>query len=242
MCAAAAAHSRWLRASIAGARVRRITTVTAEQRPDAVHYEPTPLTGKRAVGHSVNPRPTGLKGANIGVAGHALARWYSWIRPPRRSRRWLAPELDYSCSLSVLARRRSRARCGLSRLSWSTKTRTTCSRWRWLRISSQSRHAALPVRTNRSAIAFACGARTGVLTLRMPSLRKMSAKEPLYLLSRSRIKKRRPLSEKSGPRLRACWVTHSPVGLAVQPASQTRRFACAMSRQRAALPGQALRD
>src|SRR5262249_17069368 len=59
MCAAAAAHSRVLRASIAGARVRRITTVTADQRPDARHYEPTALTGKRAVGHSVNPRPTG---------------------------------------------------------------------------------------------------------------------------------------------------------------------------------------
>ncbi len=35
-------------------------------------------------------------------------------------------------------------------------------------------------RTNRSAIAFARGAATGVLTIRMPTLRKTSSKEPLY--------------------------------------------------------------
>lgn len=39
-----------------------------------------------------------------------------------------------------------------------------------------------------------------------------------------------PLSLKSKPRLRACCVTHSPVGFLVQPASQTRRFACAMKK------------
>ena len=99
-----------------------------------------------------------------------------------------------------------------------------------MRINSQSRHSARTVRTKRSAIALAFGARTGVLTIRMPSLRKTSSKGPLYLLSRSRIKKRTPLSLKSRPRLRACWVTHSPVGFLVQPASQTRRFACAMKK------------
>src|SRR5690242_3707908 len=61
----------------------------------------------------------------------------------------------------------------------------------------------------RSAIAFAFGERTGVLTIRMPSPRKTSSKEPLYLTSRSRMRKRTPLSLKSRPRLRACWVTHS---------------------------------
>src|SRR5437764_798342 len=60
------------------------------------------------------------------------------------------------------------------------KTRSTCSRWRRLRISSQSRHSERIVRTTRSAIAFACGARTGVLTIRMPSLRKTLSKEPPY--------------------------------------------------------------
>jgi hypothetical protein len=38
-------------------------------------------------------------------------------------------------------------------------------------------------------MAFAFGARTGVFTMRMPSTRKISSKEPLYLLSRSRIRK-----------------------------------------------------
>ena len=38
-------------------------------------------------------------------------------------------------------------------------------------------------------------------------VRKTSSKGPLYLLSRSRIKKRTPLSLKSKPRFRACWVT-----------------------------------
>jgi hypothetical protein len=50
----------------------------------------------------------------------------------------------------------------------------------------------------------------------------------LYLLLPSRIRKRTPRSAKSRPRFRACWVTQAPVGLVVQPASQTRRLACAM--------------
>jgi hypothetical protein len=37
-------------------------------------------------------------------------------------------------------------------------------------------------------MAFAFGARTGVFTIRMLSLRKISSKGPLYLLSRSRIR------------------------------------------------------
>src|SRR5213593_2819351 len=74
--------------------------------------------------------------------------------------------------------------------------RSTRSSWRRLRISSQSRHSERTVRTNRSAIAFAFGARTGVFTIRMPSLRKTSSKGPLYLLSRSLIKKRTSLSLK----------------------------------------------
>jgi hypothetical protein len=37
----------------------------------------------------------------------------------------------------------------------------------------------------------------------------------------SRIRNRRPSSEKSGPRLRACCVTHSPAGFVMQPAILT---------------------
>jgi hypothetical protein len=64
--------------------------------------------------------------------------------------------------------------------------------------------------------------------IRMPLLRNTWSNGPLYLLSRSRIRKRMPWSARSTPRLRACWVTHVPVGVGEQPASQTRRFACAM--------------
>jgi transposase InsO family protein len=46
------------------------------------------------------------------------------------------------------------------------------------------------VRTKRSAIAFAFGARTGVLMTRMPSLAKTSSKARVNLLSRSRIRNR----------------------------------------------------
>src|SRR6266545_2892318 len=53
--------------------------------------------------------------------------------------------------------------------------RSTRSRWRRPMISSQSRHSARTVRRKRSAIAFAFGARTGVLTIRMLSLRKTFA-------------------------------------------------------------------
>src|SRR6266568_3935942 len=110
--------------------------------------------------------------------------------------------------------------------------RSTPSRWWRLRISSQSRHSARTVRTKRSAIAFAFGARTGVFTIRTLSLRNTSSKGPLYLLSRSRIRNRTPLSEESRPRLRACWVTQAPVGLVVQPANQARRVAVRDEEQR----------
>src|SRR5512132_864877 len=78
--------------------------------------------------------------------------------------------------------------------------RSTRSRWRRLRISSQARHSARTVLTNRSAMAFAWGARTGVLTIRMPPARTTSSNGPLYLLSRSRIRNRLPSSARSRPR------------------------------------------
>src|SRR5512132_3874772 len=87
--------------------------------------------------------------------------------------------------------------------------RRTRSRWRRFTISSQSRHSTRTVLTNRSAMAFACGARLGVLTIRMPALRNTSSNEPVYLLSRSRISKRVPWSMRSRPRLRAGGVSRA---------------------------------
>jgi hypothetical protein len=51
------------------------------------------------------------------------------------------------------------------------------------------------------------------------------------LVSRSRMRnwKRRPAPSRSMTRLRACWVSHSPVGWAVTPRMWTRRVACSMT-------------
>src|ERR1039457_5630499 len=55
-------------------------------------------------------------------------------------------------------------------------------------MSKQSRHSVLAVRTNRSANAFARGARTGVLMTRAPIDLITSSKGPVNFESRSRIK------------------------------------------------------
>src|SRR6266540_5720667 len=84
-----------------------------------------------------------------------------------------------------------------------TKTRRTRSRWRRLKMRSQSRHSERAVRTKRSAIAFALGDRIGVLMISMPSLRKTVSKSRVKLLSRSRIRKRTGVA-RSG-KVQASW-------------------------------------
>ena len=63
------------------------------------------------------------------------------------------------------------------------------------------------VRTKRSAIAFAFGARTGVLMIWMPSLAKTASKSRVNLLSRSRIRNRNDpgCSWSVQANWRACW-------------------------------------
>src|SRR5713226_9015784 len=77
----------------------------------------------------------------------------------------------------------------------------------------------------RSANAFACGARNGVRMISTPSLRKTSSKARLNLLSRSWIRNRADVarSESDQASCRACWVVQRPSGFAVQPAKCTRR-------------------
>jgi len=77
--------------------------------------------------------------------------------------------------------------------------------------------------------------RTGVFTIRMPSLRKTSSKRPLYLLSRSRIRKRTPRSERSRPRRNSAtrsiarvWGAVSGVGSQFSP--RIRTFPCCEQR------------
>jgi hypothetical protein len=95
-----------------------------------------------------------------------------------------------------------------------------------LRTSSQSRHSERTVRTNRSATPFACGARTGVRTISIPSLRNTSSNTLVNFWPRSRIRNRTgsARSAKVHVTCRACWMTHGAVGCAVHPAEWTRRL------------------
>jgi hypothetical protein len=96
-----------------------------------------------------------------------------------------------------------------------------------LRIGSQSRHSA---RTERSAIAFAFGAGTGVRGIVICSLGRTSSRGPVYVLSRSRRRKRICCSAKKRPRLRACWATQLASGFLVGPAWWARRLPCSMKK------------
>jgi hypothetical protein len=100
-------------------------------------------------------------------------------------------------------------------------------------VRSQSRHSPRTVRTKRSAIAFAFGARIGVLTILMPSLAKTASKARVNLLSRSRTRNRNDpgRSWRAQANLRACRVTQAPVGFAVQPAKWTRRLPSSMKKR-----------
>jgi hypothetical protein len=54
-----------------------------------------------------------LKGAIISVACHAASRWYSWMRPPRRSWRWIAPVVAVGGGSGGCGGWSLSARCGL---------------------------------------------------------------------------------------------------------------------------------
>ena len=81
-----------------------------------------------------------------------------------------------------------------------------------------------------SASALAWGARMGVRIAVMCSARKTSSKARVNLVSRSRIRKRRPARGSAAPieRLRAGWVTQTPVGCAVAPARWNRWVSSSM--------------
>ena len=83
--------------------------------------------------------------------------------------------------------------------------------------------------THRANPTFRVGVRVGCLhrrhTTSAPSEPITSSKLRQNFVSRSRSKKRtrRPRSCNTSSRLRACWVTQAPLGLAVTPARWTRR-------------------
>jgi hypothetical protein len=70
------------------------------------------------------------------------------------------------------------------------------------------------------------GGRIGVRMTSAPTACQMSSKARVNLLSRSWIRTRTAVASFSRVtrRLRACWATYAPVGLAVTPASCTRRL------------------
>ena len=96
----------------------------------------------------------------------------------------------------------------------------------------RSRHSRRTVPTNRSAMALARGARTGVRMIRMPSDRKTSSKLAVNLASRSRMSHLAGTGRSASAQAswRACWVTQASVGLAVTPATWTFREPCSMKK------------
>jgi len=88
----------------------------------------------------------------------------------------------------------------------------------------------------RSAKAFARGARIGVRMIVICSAVNTVSKPVTNLVSRSRIRKRScsSRSSRSISRLRACWVTHDPVGaeLVIHGGDLRRRWAVAVGHDR----------
>jgi hypothetical protein len=80
------------------------------------------------------------------------------------------------------------------------------------------------------SVSVRVGARTGVRSTSAPSEQNRSSNVRLNFSSRSRTTKRsrRPRSPSISRRLRACWVTQAPFGLAVTPARWTRRVSSSM--------------
>ena len=93
-------------------------------------------------------------------------------------------------------------------------TRAARRRGGVVQIRKWSRHSRRRVPMNRSAIAFAGGARIGVRTKRMSAPVKTASNAAVNLLSRSRIRNRNRSARwpRSINRLRACWLIHAAVG------------------------------
>ena len=87
--------------------------------------------------------------------------------------------------------------------------------------------------TKRSAIAFARGARTGVLTIRT----SMAVKTASMAVVNFGVAVADEEPEASSgvveihDQLRACWVSQAPLGWAVTPRMCTRRVACSMTKE-----------
>ena len=92
-----------------------------------------------------------------------------------------------------------------------------------IRIWSRRSRRAVP--THSSACAFAFGARGGILITSVPAAANTASNAAVNLASWSRTRNRNrwECSSRAISRFRTCWVVPTSVGLAVIPASCTRR-------------------
>src|SRR5919197_1230916 len=88
----------------------------------------------------------------------------------------------------------------------------------------RSRHSSLIDRTNRSAYAFAFGARYGVWTIRIPPSRRHSRTGPRHFVSRSQIRMRH-VSASAMVSVRPTWRMNASSSCDVDPRIGTRRDA-----------------
>jgi hypothetical protein len=94
-------------------------------------------------------------------------------------------------------------------------------------ISVRSRHSRRALPIQRSAIAFARGACTGVLMIRTPMAVNTASKgSELGIAVTDHELEGGGLIAEIHQQIAACWATHAPVGWAVMPARCTRRVWC----------------
>ena len=157
------------------------------------------------------------------------AAWnYSWRRPPSRSCRMTSISASTGSGSARSGLACFRDRCGRWVLKWASYSARTIRRCAALMMRIRSRISRRTLPTQRSMIAFARGAWTGVLMIRMPSAWNTVSNPPVNLVSLSRIRNVNwpARSPRSSSRLRACWVTHVAAGWAVTPSTWTLRVAC----------------
>lgn len=108
---------------------------------------------------------------------------------------------------------------------------STPRRWCSLTIRRWPRHARRMVPTNRSAKAFARGARIGVFTARAPIEVNTSERGGELRIPVADQKLDPPARPpRSICRLRACWVTQGPFGYRVTPRMCTRRVSTSITK------------
>jgi len=161
---------------------------------------------------------------------HAAARWYSWIRPPSRSRR------------SIRASSRLTGRVGrFGREQRESAVRALVVVMREIDAQHSLEVAAAedqqPVKTlaaDGANEAFGVGVCLWCPEWRLDHLDPFAAEDFVEGSGELAVavvdQEPDPLEYAGEAQLRACWVTQAPVGLVVQPARWTRRLSSSMKK------------